>query len=100
MIERGARADLERIKAEDPPPRHKVLEYYEWEARRADAADSVVMLDAARWLGLDRGEASRSMAISRAYRDGERAGRWHRLVERGRTVGLLLLPAEGGKADG
>lgn len=90
-IYNGARADLKRVRSEPAPPRNKSWEYAPWQARQDDAANNIVGLNAIAWLGVDRITDAASMAVSRAYRAGEKAGRWHRVIENGRTVALLLL---------
>jgi len=91
LIHAGALADLERIKAEVEPPRHRYWAYQPWQARQEDAKNNIVPLNASAWLGVDRVSDAGTMALSRAYRAGEQGGRWHRVIENRRTVALQLL---------
>lgn len=93
-IHKAALAELERVRVEPEPPRHRSWDWQTWRDRQDNARHNMVETSAAVWLGVDRMEDATTMAVSRAYRGGEKLGLWYRVIENGRTVGLQLL--EGG----
>jgi len=95
-IRRGAAADLAAVRAAPEPPRWRTRDHAEWTIKAENAADNVIDLATARWLGLDRLGQSDTTMVSRALRAGEDRGLWIRCGSTRRTWGLKLLDAHGG----
>jgi len=90
-IRRGARADLAAVRAAPEPPRWQISDHHEWTVKTANAADGIVDLRSAAWLGRDRLGQSDTTLVSRALRAGEDRGLWIRCGSARRTWGLKLL---------